>query len=135
MSQWCQGYFNLKYYNLTSLPDSENSWFSSILLSLVVYVIHFYFHKSATNLFEIVRETVLLFPSTKFWMNSTFIDYVAATYACKAAIKAGDSLDNDECISLVDRLFATNHPYYCPHGRPIIVNLTIEDLDKRFERH
>jgi len=68
-------------------------------------------------------------------LNSTFIDYVAATYACKAAIKAGDSLDNEECISLVDRLFATNHPYYCPHGRPIIVNLTIEDLDKRFERH
>ena len=68
-------------------------------------------------------------------LNSTFIDYVAATYACKAAIKAGDSLDNEECISLVDRLFATNHPYYCPHGRPIIVNLTIEDLDKRFESH
>ena len=67
-------------------------------------------------------------------LNSTFIDYVAATYACKAAIKAGDILENDECVSLIDKLFSTQHPYYCPHGRPIIINLSIEDLDKRFER-
>ena len=67
-------------------------------------------------------------------LNSTFIDYVAATYACKAAIKAGDVLDDEECVSLIDKLFSTKHPYYCPHGRPIIINLTIEDFDKRFER-
>ena len=59
---------------------------------------------------------------------------MAATYSCKAAIKAGDKLDDSECISLIDKLFATKHPYYCPHGRPIIVNLSINDLDKRFER-
>ena len=67
-------------------------------------------------------------------LNSSFIDYMAATYSCKAAIKAGDRLDGDECINLINQLFATNHPYYCPHGRPIIINLTISDLDKRFER-
>jgi len=66
---------------------------------------------------------------------SSFIEYMAATYACKAAIKAGDKLDQNECKSLIDQLFSTEHPYYCPHGRPIIVNLTIDDLDKRFERH
>ena len=60
---------------------------------------------------------------------------MAATYSCKAAIKAGDKLDESECINLIDKLFSTNHPYYCPHGRPIIVNLGIEDIDKRFERH
>ena len=31
-------------------------------------------------------------------------------------------------------LFATDHPYYCPHGRPIIMQLSLEELDKRFER-
>ena len=67
-------------------------------------------------------------------LNSSFIDYMAATYSCKAAIKAGDKLDDSECISLIDKLFATKHPYYCPHGRPIIINLSISDLDKRFER-
>ena len=60
---------------------------------------------------------------------------MASTYACKAAIKAGDKLTSKECIKLVDELFSTEHPYYCPHGRPIIVNLSIDDLDKRFERH
>jgi len=68
-------------------------------------------------------------------LNSSFIDYMAATYSCKAAIKAGDKLDESECISLIDKLFSTKHPYYCPHGRPIIINLSINDLDKRFERH
>jgi len=67
-------------------------------------------------------------------LNSSFIDYMAATYSCKAAIKAGDLLDDDECVNLINQLFATKHPYYCPHGRPIIINLTISDLDKRFER-
>ena len=67
-------------------------------------------------------------------LNSSFIDYMAATYSCKAAIKAGDKLDESECINLIDKLFSTNHPYYCPHGRPIIINLSISDLDKRFER-
>ena len=67
-------------------------------------------------------------------LNSSFIDYMAATYSCKAAIKAGDKLDESECVNLIDKLFSTKHPYYCPHGRPIIINLSISDLDKRFER-
>ena len=67
--------------------------------------------------------------------NSSFVEYMAATYACKAAIKAGDSLSYSECSELIDKLFNTKYPYYCPHGRPIIINLTIDELDKRFERH
>jgi len=67
-------------------------------------------------------------------LGSSFLDYIAATYACKAAIKSGDSLEPEEMRNLLDRLFATEHPYYCPHGRPIVVSLTIEELDRRFER-
>ena len=67
--------------------------------------------------------------------NSSFIDSIAAIYACKSAIKAGEPLKPVERKTLIDRLFATDHPYYCPHGRPIIINLSIEDLDHRFERH
>ena len=67
-------------------------------------------------------------------VSSSFIDYMAATYSCKAAIKAGEKLSNDECYELLNQLFNTKYPYYCPHGRPIIINLSIDDLDKRFER-
>jgi DNA mismatch repair protein MutL len=65
---------------------------------------------------------------------ASFREAIAASYACKAAVKAGDTLVRDEMQNLVDRLFATKHPYYCPHGRPIIVNLSLDELDRRFER-
>ena len=66
---------------------------------------------------------------------SSFQEGLAAMFACKAAIKAGDSLMIEEMRELVNRLFATEHPYYCPHGRPIIVQMSLDELDGRFERH
>jgi len=59
---------------------------------------------------------------------------VASAFACKAAIKSGDPLNLMEMASLMDQLFATREPYFCPHGRPIIINLPLEELDKRFGR-
>ncbi|MEA3391795.1 MAG: DNA mismatch repair endonuclease MutL [Candidatus Marinimicrobia bacterium] len=59
---------------------------------------------------------------------------MAASYACKAAIKTGDSLEPIEMQNLVDQLFQCESPYACPHGRPTIVNLTIDELDRRFKR-
>ncbi len=67
-------------------------------------------------------------------ISSSYIDYIAATYSCKAAVKAGDFLEMDERVSLIDNLFATKNPYYCPHGRPIVVSIKTDELDKRFER-
>jgi len=83
---------------------------------------------------ETINEIIEHYIKTKN-TKSEFIEYMASTYACKAAIKAGDKLSAEECKELIDELFSTEHPYYCPHGRPIIINLPIEDLDKRFERH
>jgi len=59
---------------------------------------------------------------------------LAASYSCKAAIKAGDPLTEDEMRALIHRLFQCKNPYHCPHGRPVIVNLTLEEIHKRFER-
>ena len=67
-------------------------------------------------------------------INSSFIEKMCATYACKAAIKAGEKLESQEMKHLINRLFLTKNPYYCPHGRPIIINLTEDELDERFER-
>ena len=52
----------------------------------------------------------------------------------KRQIKAGDSLTREEMQELVNRLFATKNPYYCPHGRPIIIQMSLDELDGRFER-
>lgn len=65
---------------------------------------------------------------------ATYQENLAASYACHAAIKAGDPLTVEEMQELVNRLFATKHPYYCPHGRPIIVQMSLDELDERFER-
>jgi len=59
---------------------------------------------------------------------------LSKSYACKAAIKAGDRLNVPEMISLIDQLFATEMPYVCPHGRPVIIKISIEELDRRFGR-
>jgi DNA mismatch repair protein MutL len=61
-------------------------------------------------------------------------DVVAKAYAGKSAVKSGDRLTLSEMASLIDQLFATADPYVCPHGRPIVVNLPLDEIDKRFGR-
>ena len=59
---------------------------------------------------------------------------VAASFACKAAIKAGEKLTLEEMVALIDQLFATQTPYFCPHGRPVIITISSEELERRFGR-
>ena len=61
-------------------------------------------------------------------------DNLAKSFSCKAAIKAGDKLTDKEMRILVDKLFATSMPYVCPHGRPIVIKIPLEEFDKRFGR-
>ena len=61
-------------------------------------------------------------------------DNVAKSLSCKAAIKAGDKLSETEMRVLIDQLFGTEMPYVCPHGRPVIVKISIGELDRRFMR-
>lgn len=82
---------------------------------------------------DIIREILDIYIKHSE-VNSSFIDKMCATYACKAAIKAGEKLEGQEIKHLINRLFMTKNPYFCPHGRPIIINLTEDELDERFER-
>jgi DNA mismatch repair protein MutL len=59
---------------------------------------------------------------------------IAAAFSCKNAIKSGDKLTQKEMTALVDQLFATKEPYFCPHGRPVIVTLNLEEIDRKFKR-
>ena len=83
---------------------------------------------------EVIREILDNFLNERK-QYSSFQEGLAAMFACKAAIKAGDTLVREEMQELVNRLFSTDHPYYCPHGRPIIVQMSLDELDGRFERH
>lgn len=61
-------------------------------------------------------------------------DLVAASFACRASIKAGDPLSQEEMLNLIEQLFATSMPYVCPHGRPIVIRIDLGELDRRFGR-
>ncbi len=60
---------------------------------------------------------------------------LAMTFACKGAIKAGQRLSREEMRELFDDLFSTELPYHDVHGRPTIVRLSVDELERRFGRH
>ena len=59
---------------------------------------------------------------------------IAQSFACKAAIKAGERLGQDDMSSLYRSLFATQSPFSCPHGRPTLIRFPLKELDKRFKK-
>lgn len=54
--------------------------------------------------------------------------------ACKSAVKAKDMLTPVEIKHLFETLNDLDNPYTCPHGRPIMVELTRQEIEKRFKR-
>lgn len=57
-----------------------------------------------------------------------------ASMSCKAAVKAGNKLSTRECISLIEELMLLENPFNCPHGRPVIISMTKQELEKKFKR-
>ncbi len=62
------------------------------------------------------------------------LERFAATYACRAAIKAGQRLEPDEMRELVARLLTATLPAHDVHGRPTVVQLPKDELERRFGR-
>jgi DNA mismatch repair protein MutL len=66
--------------------------------------------------------------------GDTLTDKLVASFACRSAIKAGQKLSVDEMKLLADQLFAADNPYSCPHGRPTIHRLSLEEIERWFLR-
>ena len=60
-------------------------------------------------------------------------DVIAKT-VCRHAVKANDSLREEELQGLVDDLRRCEMPYTCPHGRPTLIEMSYPDLEKKFGR-
>ena len=67
--------------------------------------------------------------------NAEIRENVAKSYACHTAIRAGEHLPLEAMNALIDKLFTTKEPYFCPHGRPVIIHISLAELDRRFKRH
>jgi DNA mismatch repair protein MutL len=61
-------------------------------------------------------------------------DEIAASLACKAAIKVNMPLTNEKMQWLIDELMKTKNPMTCPHGRPIIMRMGLRDIERGFKR-
>lgn len=66
--------------------------------------------------------------------ESSIRDDIAASLACKAAIKINMPLTPEKMAWLIDRLLVTSSPTTCPHGRPVILRLTMRDIERGFHR-
>ena len=66
--------------------------------------------------------------------TSNRFDGVLSSMACKAAIKAGRSLEPEEIVSLLEQMQESNVFSHCPHGRPVIKSFSAEDMKKWFYR-
>lgn len=65
--------------------------------------------------------------------NSTIKDYIAKK-SCKSAVKGNMHLSDNEINELVSKLYMPNQVLLCPHGRPVMVEVTKKDIEKWFKR-
>ncbi len=70
----------------------------------------------------------------EFSETEDFRDSLAKSVACKAAIKANRKMGRKEMVALISDLFSCDVPYFCPHGRPLIIKMTLTELEKKFKR-
>ena len=57
---------------------------------------------------------------------------VALCFSMHACIKHGDSLNDNEMIEIVNRLFGTEEPFVCPNGKPAIIQIPTNEIISRF---
>jgi DNA mismatch repair protein MutL len=81
-----------------------------------------------------LREIASDLAGGRFGGLANRIERFASTFACRAAIKAGQPLSRPEMEELVARLFACALPAHDVHGRPTIVQLPRVELERRFGR-
>ncbi len=84
------------------------------------------------NLFAEILDTIE--KDKRGGAKATLRDDIAASMACKAAVKINMKLTPEKMRWMIDRLLTTSSPTTCPHGRPIILRLTMKDIERKFHR-
>ncbi len=66
--------------------------------------------------------------------SAPLVERALAFVACRAAIKAHAPLQREEMMRLLSDLSATETPYFCPHGRPIVSRLSLKEIKRELRR-
>ena len=86
----------------------------------------------ARNLFAEILDSIDV--DKRSGPKTTMRDDIAASLACKAAVKINMKLTPEKMRWLIDRLLITTSPTTCPHGRPVILRLSMKDIERGFHR-
>ena len=78
-----------------------------------------------------VRE---LLDDTSGGEKGDWMEKIAVTLACHSAVRAGQTLSDDEMRELVRQLEQASMPRTCPHGRPTVIRLSSQQLEREFGR-
>lgn len=57
-----------------------------------------------------------------------------ASMSCKAAVKGNQTLSYTEASALIEQLMNLENPFHCPHGRPVTIELSKYEIEKKFKR-
>ncbi|PIN73828.1 hypothetical protein COV20_01795 [Candidatus Woesearchaeota archaeon CG10_big_fil_rev_8_21_14_0_10_45_16] len=83
------------------------------------------------------KEAFLEFISALQDENNSLLaakETIITRMACRAAVMAGDELTLYRMQEIINDLGTKEHPYTCPHGRPTIIKITADELEKKFRR-
>ena len=66
--------------------------------------------------------------------NTELVLHKIASMSCKAAVKGNQRMSMPEAQALIEELLTLENPYNCPHGRPTIISMTKQEIEKKFKR-
>jgi DNA mismatch repair protein MutL len=90
---------------------------------------------ASSDVIALVREALGVIERERRSLNLEHVrDQIAASLACKAAIKVNMPLTSEKMQWLIDELMKTHNPMTCPHGRPIIQRFELRDIERGFKR-
>ena len=86
------------------------------------------------NVSEFFNKVLSNLHALKNLSNTEIMRHNLATMACKASVRAGDSLTDNDIKILISKMKENNMTLQCPHGRPAVLEITRNELEKWFKR-
>ncbi len=83
---------------------------------------------------EFLRELLSELRRKRFVKKSEVLDEIVKNVACRGAIKANEPLTDEKMRAILSDLRKCENPFTCPHGRPTVIFLNRESIEKMFKR-
>ena len=82
----------------------------------------------------LISEIAVYLLKNRTDIRNEHLDWIYHNVACRSAVKAGDINDSKEIEKLVNAVLYDEDVRFCPHGRPVITEITKNELEKQFGR-